>query len=61
MSRSPTRYALQELIGWEDFEKLGTSVLYGMGFKDIKSAGGTKDGGKDAASVIRTVDLDLFH
>ena len=49
MSRSPTRYALQELIGWEDFEKLGTSVLYGMGFKDIKSAGGTKDGGKDAA------------
>lgn len=49
MSRNPTRYALQELIGWEDFEKLATSVLYGMGFTDIKSAGGTKDGGKDAA------------
>lgn len=49
MSRSPSRYALQELIGWEDFEKLGTSVLYGMGFKDIKSAGGVRDGGKDAA------------
>ncbi|NCU29476.1 hypothetical protein EOM60_02605 [Candidatus Saccharibacteria bacterium] len=49
MSRNPSRYALQELIGWEDFEKLGTSILYGMGFSDIKSAGGVKDGGKDAA------------
>jgi len=49
MSRNPTKYALQELIGWEEFEKLGTSILYGMGFKDIKSAGGVKDGGKDAA------------
>ncbi|NCU38655.1 hypothetical protein EOL96_06400 [Candidatus Saccharibacteria bacterium] len=49
MSRNPSRYALQELIGWEDFEKLGTSILYGMGFTDIKSAGGIKDGGKDAA------------
>ena len=49
MSRNPTRYALHELIGWEEFEKLGTSILYGMGFKDIKSAGGVKDGGKDAA------------
>lgn len=49
MSRSPSKYALQELIGWEDFEKLGTSILYGMGFTDIKSAGGVKDGGKDAA------------
>jgi len=49
MSRSPTRYALEKLIGWEEFERLGTSVLYGMGFKDVKSAGGVKDGGKDAA------------
>jgi len=49
MSRNPSKYALQELIGWEEFEILGTSILYGMGFKDIKSAGGVKDGGKDAA------------
>lgn len=49
MSRNPTKYALQELIGWEEFEKLSASILYGMGFKDIKSAGGVKDGGKDAA------------
>lgn len=56
MSRNPTRYALQELIGWEEFERLGTSILYGMGFKDIKSAGGVKDNGKDAA--IYTGDGD---
>lgn len=58
MSRSPSRYALQELIGWEDFEKLGTSILYGMGFKNIKSAGGVKDGGKDAA--VYTSDGDTI-
>ena len=49
MSRSPSKYALQELIGWEEFEKLGTAILFGLGYKDIKSAGGVKDGGKDAA------------
>ena len=49
MSRSPSKYALQELTGWEEFEKLGTAILFGLGYKDIKSAGGVKDGGKDAA------------
>lgn len=48
MSRSPSKYALQELIGWEEFEKLGTAILFGLGYKDIKSAGGVKDRGKDA-------------
>lgn len=56
MSRNPSRYALQELIGWEDFEKLGTSILYGMGFTNIKSAGGVKDGGKDAAIFMSDDD-----
>lgn len=61
MSRSPTRYALQELIGWDDFEKLGTSILYGMGFENIKSAGGTKDGGKDAAVYMSNGDTIVIQ
>lgn len=39
-------------MGWDQFEKLGTSFLYAKGVKDIKSAGGTKDGGKDAAVFL---------
>lgn len=61
MSRSPSRYALQELIGWENFEKLGTSILYGMGFKDIKSAGGVKDGGEDAAVYTSDGDTTVIQ
>jgi hypothetical protein len=61
MSRNPSRYALQELIGWEEFEKLGTSILYGKGFKDIKSAGGVKDGGKDAAVYTSNGDTIVIQ
>lgn len=61
MSRNPSRYTVQELIGWEEFEKLGTSILYGMGFKDIKSAGGVKDGGKDAAVYTSNGDTTVIQ
>lgn len=47
--RNPTTYTLQEVMEWKEFETLCTSILYGMGFQDIKSAGGTKDKGRDAA------------
>jgi hypothetical protein len=47
--REDTEWALQEVVGWEEFECICTDFLYRQhGFENIRQAGGTRDGGRDA-------------
>lgn len=59
--RNPTRYTLQELIGWEEFERLCCSFLFAKGHKDIQSAGKVKDGGRDAVVLQGKNERIIFQ
>ena len=59
--RNPTRYTLQELIGWEEFERLCCSYLFAKGHKDIQSAGKVKDGGRDAVVLHGKNERVIFQ
>ncbi len=50
--RNPTKYTLQESVGWEEFEDVCCSFLYLNGHKGIKKAGKVKDKGRDAVMLI---------
>lgn len=59
--RNPTRYTLQETIGWEEFEILCCSFLFAKGHKDIQSAGKVKDGGRDAVVLHGKNERIIFQ
>ena len=59
--RNPTRYTIQETIGWEEFEQLCISILFVKGHKDIKSAGKVKDGGRDAVVLKGKNEHTIFQ
>ncbi|HYH13924.1 MAG TPA: restriction endonuclease, partial [Flavisolibacter sp.] len=59
--RNPTRYTLQELIGWEEFERLCCSFLFAKGHKDIQFAGKVKDGGRDAVVLHGKNERIIFQ
>lgn len=47
--REYTKWALQEAVGWQEFESICTDFLYCQhGFENIRQAGRTRDGGRDA-------------
>lgn len=59
--RNPTRYTIEEVIGWEEFERLCISVLFAKGHRDIKSAGKVKDGGRDAVILVGSNEHTIFQ
>jgi hypothetical protein len=47
--REHTKWALQEAVGWQEFEDICTDYLYcQQGYTNIRQAGKTRDGGRDA-------------
>lgn len=59
--RNPTQYTIQETIGWEEFEKICVSILFAKGYKQIKSAGRVKDGGRDAVVFRGRSEHTIFQ
>lgn len=59
--RNPTKYTLQETIGWEEFEDICCSYLYINGYKDIKKAGKIKDKGRDAVILFNRKEDTVFQ
>jgi len=59
--RNPTKYTLQETIGWEEFEDICCSYLYINGYKNIKKAGKTKDKGRDAVTLFNKKEDIVFQ
>jgi len=47
--REHTKWVLQEVVGWQEFEGICTDYLYCQhGYTNIRQAGKTRDGGRDA-------------
>jgi len=47
--REHTKWVLQEIVGWQEFEGICTDYLYCQhGYTNIRQAGKTRDGGRDA-------------
>lgn len=59
--RNPTRYTLEETIGWEEFEDISCKVLFAKGYKEIKVAGKVKDGGRDAVVMKNQAEDTIFQ
>jgi hypothetical protein len=59
--RNPTRYTLEETIGWEEFEDISCKVLFAKGHKDIKVAGKVRDGGRDAVVLKNQTEDTVFQ
>lgn len=59
--REYTKWALQEVVGWEEFERICTDFLYCQhGFENIRQAGGTRDGGRDAVILHDDIEAIVF-
>jgi hypothetical protein len=53
LMREYTKYALQEIIGWKEFEDICTDYLYSNhSYKTIRQAGRTSDGGRDSVVLL---------
>jgi hypothetical protein len=49
LARDYTKWVVQEVLGWQEFEDLCTSYLYGEhGYRDIRQVGRVGDQGRDA-------------
>ncbi|MHC1600627.1 MAG: restriction endonuclease [Candidatus Methanospirareceae archaeon] len=50
--REHTKWALQEVVGWQEFEDICIDYLYCQhGYTNIRQAGKTRDGGRDAVAL----------
>ena len=57
--REYTKWALQEAVGWQEFEDICTDYLYCQhGYTNIRQAGKTRDGGRDAV-VLHDKNEDI--
>jgi hypothetical protein len=59
--REYTKYALQEIIGWKEFEDICTDYLYSEhSYKNIRQAGRTCDGGRDSVVLHDNTEEIVF-
>ena len=59
--REYSKYALQEIVGWQEFEDICTDYLYCQHkYKNIRQAGRTGDGGRDAVVVHDKEEAIVF-
>lgn len=57
--REYTKWALQEAVGWQEFEDICTDYLYcQQGYTNIRQAGKNRDGGRDAV-VLHDKNEDI--
>jgi len=59
--REHTKWALQEVVGWEEFEGICTDYLYCQhGYTKIRQAGKNRDGGRDAVVLHDKKEAIVF-
>ena len=58
--REYTKWALQENIGWQEFEDICTDYLYCQEYTDIRQAGRYGDGGRDAVILYNQQEAIVF-
>lgn len=59
--REYTKWALQEVVGWQEFEDICTDYLYCQhGYTNIRQAGKTCDGGRDAVVLHGKKEAIVF-
>ncbi len=58
--REYTKWALQEVIGWEEFENICTDFLYCQNYPNIRQAGRYGDRGRDAVVLFNQKESLVF-
>ena len=58
--REYTKWALQEVIGWEEFESICADFLYCQNYHSIRQAGRHGDGGRDAVVLFNQKESVVF-
>lgn len=58
--REYTKWCLQEVVGWQEFEDICADYLYRQGYQAIRQAGRYGDGGRDAVILYNRQESVVF-